>query len=94
MAFPTAVNDQITDSITQVNTEVLGNAPAVSGSNLMVATSQALGNSAHNAAAAQQESYVTSQASTTSAVSMLLATGTASAGKAASLINPGVPGLV
>ncbi|WP_295367175.1 RebB family R body protein, partial [uncultured Stenotrophomonas sp.] len=29
MAFPTAVNDQITDSVTQANTRVLGDAPAV-----------------------------------------------------------------
>lgn len=86
MALPTAINDQITDSISQVNTEVLGTSPSVAGSNLIVATSQALGISAHNASAAQQESYVSSQASTTAAVSMLLATETASAGRAASRI--------
>ncbi|OWQ63588.1 glycerol-3-phosphate dehydrogenase, partial [Stenotrophomonas maltophilia] len=28
MAFPTAVNSQITDSVSQVNTKVLGDAPA------------------------------------------------------------------
>ena len=28
MAFPTHVNSQITDSITQANTQVLGDAPA------------------------------------------------------------------
>jgi len=83
MAFPTAINDQITDSITQVNTLVLGDAPAVAGSNLMVATSQALGNAAHSATAAQQASYVTSQASTTASVASLLSTETASAGVAA-----------
>ena len=27
MAFPTAVNDQITDSVTQANVKVLGDAP-------------------------------------------------------------------
>ena len=29
MAFPTSVNSQITDSVTQVNTKVLGDAPAI-----------------------------------------------------------------
>ena len=29
MAFPTAVNSQITDSVSQANTKVLGDAPAV-----------------------------------------------------------------
>lgn len=28
MAFPTAVNDQITDAVTQANVKVLGDAPA------------------------------------------------------------------
>lgn len=87
MAFPTAINDQITDSISQVNTEVLGTAPAVASSNMIVATSQALGNSAHNAVAAQQASDVTTQASTTSAVTTILGIGTASAGVAAGLID-------
>ncbi|TWB82404.1 RebB family R body protein [Nitrospirillum amazonense] len=29
MAFPTAVNSQITDSVTQANTKVVGEAPAM-----------------------------------------------------------------
>jgi hypothetical protein len=62
MAFPTAVNDQITDSITQVNTKVLGDSPAMSLGELFVATSQALSNAAHNATTNQQQSTVTSQA--------------------------------
>lgn len=65
MAFPTAVNSQITDSVSQVNTKVLGDAPAIAMGNLFVATSQALSNAAHNATNNQQQSYVTMQASTT-----------------------------
>jgi len=38
MAFPTAVNSQITDSITQANTKVLGDAPAMAMGNLYQAT--------------------------------------------------------
>ena len=29
MAFPTAVNSQVTDSVTQANTKVLGDSPAI-----------------------------------------------------------------
>jgi hypothetical protein len=82
MAFPTSVNNQITDSVSQVNTKVLGDAPAVAMGNLFVATSQALSNAAHNASNNQQQSYVTMQASTTQAVSTLLSVDTASTGEA------------
>jgi hypothetical protein len=87
MAFPTSVNSQITDSITQANTEVVGIAPSDATGNLMIATSQALSNSAHGATDAQQQSDVTMQASTTQAVATLLAVDTASAGAATSLIQ-------
>lgn len=80
MAFPTAINSQITDSITQVNTKVLGDAPAIAMGNLFVVTSQALSNAAHNATNNQQQSYVTMQASTTQGVSTLLSVDTASTG--------------
>ncbi|MQP68124.1 glycerol-3-phosphate dehydrogenase [Niveispirillum sp. SYP-B3756] len=82
MAFPTAINSQITDSITQVNTKVLGDAPAVAMGNLMVATSQALSNAAHNATNNQNQSYVTMQTATTQAVSTLLTLDTATTGAA------------
>ncbi|WKB55641.1 RebB family R body protein [Eleftheria terrae] len=71
MAFPTAVNDQVTDSVTQANLQVLGSAPATAMGNLFQATAQALANAAHNATLAQQQMYVTSQAATTMGVSLL-----------------------
>ncbi len=77
MAFPTAVNDQITDSVTQANTKVLGDAPAVAVGNLYQATAQALANAAHNATSAQQQSYVTAQAATTMGVATLYSIDTA-----------------
>ena len=49
------VNEQITDSVTQVNTKVVGETPAMAMGNLMLSTSQALSNAAHNATAAQQQ---------------------------------------
>jgi hypothetical protein len=80
MAFPTSVNDQITDSITQSNTTVLGDAPAIAMGNLYQATAQALANAAHNATNAQQQSYVTSQAATTMGVATLYSIETAAVG--------------
>lgn len=80
MAFPTSVNDQITDSVTQVNTKVLGDAPAVAMGNLYQATAQALSNAAHNATTSQQQTNVTAQAATTMGVATLYAIDTASTG--------------
>ncbi|MCR6630618.1 MAG: RebB family R body protein [Magnetospirillum sp.] len=76
MAFPTAVNSQITDAVTQANVKVVGDAPAMALGNLFIATSQALANAAHNAAVSQQQACLTAWAATAQAVSTLYATGT------------------
>ena len=86
MAFPTSVNSQITDSVTQANVKVLGDAPAIAMGNLFQATSQALSNAAHNATSAQQQTAVTAQAATTMGVATLYAIDTASTGKATTSI--------
>ena len=86
MAFPTAVNDQITDSVTQGNLQVLGSSPAIAMGNLYQATAQALANAAHNATLAQQQMYVTAQAATTMGVSLLYSLDTASTGMATKTI--------
>ena len=86
MAFPTAVNNQITDSVTQSNVKVLGDAPAMAMANLYQATAQALANAAHNATTAQQQSNITAQAATTAGVALLYALDTASAGIATKTI--------
>jgi hypothetical protein len=94
MAFPTSVNSQITDSVTQANTNVLGDAPAVAMGNLYQATAQALSNAAHNATNAQQQSYVTAQSSTTMGVATLYAIDTASTGVSTEdILKSGVKGL-
>ena len=74
MAYPTAVNDQITDSVTQANVKILGDAPAQEMGVLYQATAQALANAAQNAAAAQQQGAVLAQAATTLGVTALLGT--------------------
>ncbi len=86
MAFPTSVNDQITDSVTQANTKVLGDAPAMAMGNLFQATAQALANAAHNATSSQQQTNVTAQAATTMGVTTLYSIDTASDGVATAKI--------
>ena len=76
MAFPTAVNSQITDAVTQANVKVLGDAPAMAMGNLYQATAQALANAAHNATVAQQQGNAIAQAVTTRCVQALLGAAT------------------
>jgi hypothetical protein len=54
MAIPTEVNGQITDSITQTNIEVLGNAPATALGSLYQTTGNAIGLTIQNAVSNQQ----------------------------------------
>lgn len=86
MAFPTSVNDQITDAVTQTNVKVLGDAPAIGLGMLFQETAQALSNAAHNATTAQQQTNVTAQAATTQGVALLYSIDTASAGVATTSI--------
>lgn len=72
MAFPTAVNSQITDAVTQANVKVLGDAPAMAMGNLYQATAQALANAAHNATTAQQQGNVLAQAVIARCVALLV----------------------
>ncbi|PCK32185.1 RebB family R body protein [Pseudoalteromonas piscicida] len=78
MAFPTAVNNQITDSISQANTGTLNDSPALATSKLMVAVSQALSNAAHNAASGQESNNITAQAALVQGVNTLQSVNTAS----------------
>jgi hypothetical protein len=73
MAYPTSVNSQITDAVTQAGVHVLGVAPAVAVGNLYQATAQALANAAHNATLAQQQLSITAQAATTAGVALIYA---------------------
>lgn len=94
MAFPTAVNSQITDSVTQANVKVLGDAPAMALGSFYQATAQALANAAHNATNSQQQSNVTAQAATTMGVATLYSIDTAATAKATeAILNSQVKGL-
>ncbi|MCU1226415.1 MAG: RebB protein [Edaphobacter sp.] len=89
MAFPTAVNNQITDAVTQANVKVLGDAPAIAMANLYQATAQALANAAHNATTAQQQNNITAQAATVMGVATLYSIDTATTGEATKAILNG-----
>ncbi|NIE88619.1 MULTISPECIES: RebB family R body protein [unclassified Burkholderia] len=86
MAFPTAVDKQITDAVTQADTGVLGDAPAIAMGNLFAATEQALANAAHNATTAQQQQNITAQAATVMGVATLYSIDTAATGEATTRI--------
>lgn len=86
MASNTPVNSQITDSVTQANTKVLGDAAAMAMGNLYQASAQALGNAAHNSATSIQQTNVTAQAATTMGVATLYAIDTAATGIATSKV--------
>ena len=77
------VNEQVTDSVTQVNTKVVGETPAMAMGNLLMSTSHALSNAAHNATAAQQQAQITMQAATVQGVNSLMAIGSSVIGRCA-----------
>ena len=94
MAYPTAVNNQITDSITQTSVQVLGVSPAMGLGMLYQATAQALALAAHNATAAQQQMNITAQAATTAGVALIYAQVPAAAARlrtAAAATEPTAP---
>ncbi|WP_263409809.1 RebB family R body protein [Terriglobus tenax] len=71
MAFPTAVNDQITDAVTQTNVTVLGEAPVQAIASMYQATAMALALAAHNATHTQQQTSILANAITTACVNRL-----------------------
>ncbi len=55
MAFPTAVNDQITDAVTQSNVKVIGEAPAMAMGTIYQTMSHSTGILFENAVSSQQQ---------------------------------------
>jgi hypothetical protein len=69
----TALNSQVTDSISQVNAEVVGLAPASASGNYFQGNSQAFSLAALNATQAQQQNCINMNASTPVAINTLYA---------------------
>jgi hypothetical protein len=80
------VNAQITDSVTQVNTKVIGDTPAMAMGNLMMSTAHALSTGAHNATSAQQQGQITMHAATVQGVNALMSVGSAVVGRTSEVI--------
>lgn len=78
--MPNTVDGSITDSVTQVNTKVVGETPAVAMGNLMMPISQALSASAQNLTSGQQQANVMWQAATVQGINALMNTGNAVTG--------------
>jgi len=55
MAYPTAVNDQITDAVAQTNLKVLGEAPAMAMGSMYQTMAHSTGILFHNAVSSQQQ---------------------------------------
>jgi hypothetical protein len=72
MAFPTSVNDQITDSVTQSNVKVIGEAPAMALGSLYQTIAQASGIAAQNLVTQQQHANSLALAVVTRCVDALL----------------------
>jgi len=84
--MPSTVNGAITDSVTQVNTKVLGETPAMAMGNLQMSTSQALSASGQNLTSGQQQANVMYQAATVQGINALMNTGNAVTGKVSSQV--------
>jgi hypothetical protein len=71
MAFPTHVNDQITDSVTQANVKVVAEAPAMAMGALYQAAAHSSGMMFENSVNAQQQANMLVQAATAQGVMLL-----------------------
>lgn len=79
MAFPTAVNDQITDAVTQSNVKVIGEAPAFAMGALYQSLAHSTGILFENAVAAQQQQNTLAQAATTQGIMQIYSLDTTAA---------------
>ncbi|CAG8999211.1 MAG: hypothetical protein CENE_01180 [Candidatus Celerinatantimonas neptuna] len=77
------VNSQITDSVTQTNTQVLASNPSMAMANLYTSIGAALSNMNNNATNANQQAQITMQAATVQGINALTSIGTAVLGRAA-----------
>lgn len=71
MAYPTAVNDQITDAVTQTNLKVVGESPALGLASQMLSVCHAHSLMAYNAVSHQQQSNMVGLSSTVDAMSQM-----------------------
>jgi hypothetical protein len=88
------VSEQVTDSITQVNTKVLGDAPAQAMGTLYQTAGASAGIGLQNAVHAQNNQYALNNAATTEGVNLLYTSPTAASAAAATKIDSGFEGVL
>lgn len=79
MAFPTAVNDQITDSVTQSNVKVIAESPAFAMSSIYQSLAHSTGILFENAVAAQQQQNTLAMAATNQGIMQIYSLDTTAA---------------
>lgn len=71
MAYPTAVNDQITDAVTQSSVKNLADAPALAMASLYQAVAHSISLAMQNAVSAQQQMNTLGEAITARCANLL-----------------------
>ncbi|MDD9945028.1 MAG: RebB family R body protein [Myxococcales bacterium] len=92
--MPNTVSDQITDSVTQANTTVLGQAPAQALGTLYQTAAAASGLALQNAVHAQQNQYAMSNAVAVGGINQLFSSPTAASAAASTKIDAGFEGIL
>ncbi|MBG4943914.1 RebB family R body protein [Pseudomonas aeruginosa] len=93
MSFPTAVNNQITDAVTQSNVKVIGEAPAMALGSIFQTMAHSTGILFENSVAAQQQQNALALAASNMGVMQIYSLDTRAAGGATEKIGPlGVAG--
>ncbi|GLQ93816.1 RebB family R body protein [Dyella acidisoli] len=91
MAYPTSVNNQITDAVTQSNVKVIGEAPAMAMGSIYQTMAHSTGILFENAVSAQQQQNTLSQAAANQGVMQIYTLDTtAAAGATEKVAQTGV----
>ena len=91
MAFPTAVNEQVTDAVTQSNAKVVGEAPAIALGSIYQSLAHSTGILFQNTVAAQQQQNTLVQAAANHGVMQIYSVETtAAAGATEKVAQTGV----
>ncbi|XTQ95414.1 RebB family R body protein [Xanthomonas sacchari] len=90
MAFPTAVNDQITDAVTQSNVKVIGEAPAFAMASIYQSMAHSTGILFENAVSAQQQNTLAQAAANQGVMQIYSLDTTAAAGATEKVAQTGV----
>ncbi|MDH5824829.1 RebB family R body protein [Luteimonas sp. RD2P54] len=91
MAYPTSVNNQITDAVTQSNVKVIAEAPAFGMASMFQSLAHSTGILYENAVAAQQQQNTLAQAGTNQGVMQVYSLDTtAAAGASEKVAQTGV----